>query len=75
MELNGSTKLDHLLNQYPYLLGFLVRRAPEFKKLENPVLRKTVGKVATLAQVAAKAGIALDTLVSEIAAEIAAQKQ
>ncbi|UFS72531.1 DUF1858 domain-containing protein [Geomonas sp. RF6] len=73
MNLNGNTKLADLLEKHPFLLDYLVHRAPAFKKLENPVLRKTVGKVATLSQVAAKAGIAEEVLVEEIAGKIAAQ--
>jgi uncharacterized protein len=74
MEVNGNTKLDDLLTEYPFLQEFLVKRSPVFKKLENAVLRKTIGKVATLTQVATKAGIEPDALVGDIAAEIAAQR-
>ena len=31
MDLNGNTKIDDLLKEYPFLLDFLVARSPKFK--------------------------------------------
>jgi len=70
MAVNGSTKLGDLLREHPYLVEYLVQRSPVFRKLENPLLRKAMGQVATLAQVAAKAGIAEEVLTGEIIARI-----
>ena len=70
MELNGNTKIDDLLKEYPFLMEYLVNRSPKFKLLESAVMRKTVGKVATLSQVSAIGGIELAALLEELAAEI-----
>lgn len=73
MELSGTTKIDELLKEYPFLLDFMVNRSPKYKILQSSVMRRTVGKVAPLAHVAAIGGIELATLLAEIAAEIRAK--
>jgi len=70
MELNANTKIDDLLKEYPFLMEYLVSRSPKFKLLESAVMRKTVGKVATLSQASAIGGIELPALLLELAAEI-----
>ncbi|MHB8844751.1 MAG: DUF438 domain-containing protein [Nitrospirota bacterium] len=70
MDLNANTKIDDLLREYPFLMEFLVSRSPKFKLLESAVMRKTVGKVATLSQAASIGGIGLDVLLKDIAEEI-----
>ncbi len=40
--------------------------APPFKKLRNPLLRKSVAKVATIRHIAAVGGIPLEELVNQI---------
>jgi DUF438 domain-containing protein len=70
MELSDKTKIDDLLQQYPYLLDFLIKLSPMFGNLKNPEMRKTLGKTATLSEVSAIGGINLDNLISAIAAEI-----
>jgi DUF438 domain-containing protein len=70
MDLNADTKIDDLLKEYPFLMEYLVSRSPKFKLLESAVMRKTVGKVATLSQASAIGGIELPTLLQELSAEI-----
>lgn len=52
LEIHPSTKVAALLDAYPELEEVLIKMAPPFKKLKNPVLRKSVAKVATLQQAA-----------------------
>lgn len=52
LQIQPSTKVAELLDAYPELEEVLIRMAPPFKKLKNPVLRKSVAKVATLQQAA-----------------------
>ncbi len=59
-----ETKIGALLDAYPHLEDVLVARVPEFKKLKNPILRKTVAKVATIAQAAKIGGIDIRELVA-----------
>lgn len=70
MELNEKTSLYALLKEYPFLLDFLVRLSPEFEKLKNPVLRKTIARLATLRQVSEEGKIPLPELMARIEREI-----
>jgi len=47
-----ETKVSELLEAHPELEETLVGLAPAFSALRNPVLRRTVARVATLAQAA-----------------------
>jgi hypothetical protein len=52
-----DTRVAELLDRWPQLEDVLLAQAPAFAKLRNPVLRRTVARVATLAQAAAIAGL------------------
>jgi len=73
MELNTNTKIDDLLKQHPFLLDFLITLSPKFKNLKNPVVRKTMGKVATLKKAATIGGLKVEDLISRLSAEIGKQ--
>ncbi len=57
MEINLQTKVSALLEAYPALEETLLELSPAFARLRNPVLRRTVAKVASLQQAAQIAGI------------------
>ena len=57
MEINLQTKIAALLEACPALEETLLELSPAFAKLRNPVLRRTVAKVATIRQAAQIAGI------------------
>ena len=52
LQIQSSTKVGQLLDAYPELEEVLIKMAPPFKKLKNPILRKSIAKVATLQQAA-----------------------
>ncbi len=52
MEITAKTKLMDLLNEYPQLEEKIIQAAPAFKNLKNPILRRTVGQLATVEKVA-----------------------
>ena len=52
MTITPKTTVHTLLKEHPFLLDFLAGYNPEFKKLTNPVLRRTMGRMATLETVA-----------------------
>lgn len=52
MDITSRSKILDVLNEYPFLEDKIIAVAPPFKNLKNPVLRRTVGRVATLEQVA-----------------------
>ena len=70
MTITPKTTVHTLLKEYPFLLDFLAAYHPEFKKLTNPVLRRTVGRMATLDTVAEQGNVPLNQLMLDIAAEI-----
>ncbi len=58
--------VHELLKAYPQLEDVLIGIAPPFKKLKNPVLRRTITKVATLRHIASVGGVPLDELISKL---------
>jgi hypothetical protein len=65
-----STKVAALLDQYPQVEDILIGLAPPFQKLKNPILRRTVAKVASLQQVAAVGRIPVQELVNRLRAAV-----
>jgi DUF438 domain-containing protein len=70
MHIGPKTKLDKLLCTYPFLKDFLIQMDQHFKTLDNPLVRKTLGRVATLSRVAMVGGVELNKLMDDIAGEI-----
>jgi DUF438 domain-containing protein len=70
LTITPKTTVHTLLKEYPFLLDFLAGYHPEFKKLTNPVLRRTVGRMATLDTVAAQGSVPLNVLTQDIADEV-----
>jgi hypothetical protein len=65
-EITPETKVGTFLDSYPELEKFLMEMSPAFAKLKNPILRRTVAKIATLRQVAEIGGIPLATLINSL---------
>ena len=70
MDLSPKTKVNDLLNQYPFLKDFLIKLNPEFRMLDNPFMRKTVGRLASLGKVAMIGGMGVKRLLDDIAEKI-----
>ncbi len=66
IEITPSVTVHVLLKEYPELEEVLIGLAPPFKKLKNPILRKTIAKVATIRQIASVGGIPINELVSNL---------
>ena len=49
-QISPETKIGSLLDRFPDLEKTLLEMAPEFKKLRNPILRKTIARVTSLRQ-------------------------
>ena len=64
-----KTKISDLLDAYPQLEDVLIAQAPQFSKLRNPLLRKTIAKVTTLSQAAAVGGLKVEDLVNALRKE------
>ena len=68
-----KTRVGELLDTYPELESVLMELSPAFKKLKNPVLRKTVGKVATLQQAASLGNIPVTEVINTLRMEVGQQ--
>jgi hypothetical protein len=65
-----DTKVAALLSHYPELEEVLIGIAPPFKKLRNPILRRSVAKVASLRQAAAVGRVPIHEVVNELRAAV-----
>jgi len=61
-----KTKVAELLDAYPELEDVLIDIAPTFKKLKNPVLRRTIARVATLQQAASVGDVPIDVIINKL---------
>lgn len=66
MEITPKSKLLDVLEAYPSLEAQIVNIAPPFQNLKNPILRRTVGKLATLESVAQIGGMDVGKLVNTL---------
>lgn len=64
-----KTKISDLLDAHPLLEEVLIAQAPQFNKLRNPLLRKTIAKVTTLSQAAMVGGLKVEDLVNALRKE------
>lgn len=64
--ISPKSKIFDLLEAYPELEEALVNYVPEFEKIKNPVLRRTVGKIASLQQAAKIGGVNVVELVNHL---------
>lgn len=61
-----KSKVLQVIEDYPQLEDVLISYVPAFKNLKNPVLRKTVARMATLQQAASIANIKVEDLVNHL---------
>ncbi|MFW9799170.1 MAG: DUF438 domain-containing protein, partial [Candidatus Thorarchaeota archaeon] len=60
--LAASTKILDLAKQYPFLFDTPVEISPKLKRLQNPILQKTIGRRATLTDVSKMSKVPLNRL-------------
>jgi len=70
LEITPQTRVGAILDAYPELEAVLLAYSPHFEKLRNPILRRTVAKVATLEAAAVTAGVDVAALVRHLRAQI-----
>jgi hypothetical protein len=66
LSITPKTKVGEILENYPQLEKVLLELSPAFSKLKNPILRRTIGKVATLQQAASIGNISVEMLVNKL---------
>lgn len=65
-----DTRVAALLRDYPETEELLIGMSPAFNKLRNPVLRRSVARVATLGQAAAVGHLPATELVNKLRAAV-----
>ncbi|MFH0863060.1 MAG: PAS domain-containing protein [Candidatus Altiarchaeota archaeon] len=70
MDLAPETKMGALFLKYPYLLDFLLNVSPKYDRLRNPLVRKTMGNIATLQELAGMGGVDVANLIRALNGEI-----
>jgi hypothetical protein len=73
MKITAETKVHDLLEAYPFLKTWLVGYTPAFEKLTNPVVYRTVGRVATLEAAARMGDVDVEELLDAVREQVAAQ--
>lgn len=61
-----KTKIYDLLEAFPELEDTLIALAPEFRKLKNPVLRKTIARITNIGQAAVVGGLNVEEMVNRL---------
>ena len=64
LDINPQTKIGEMLEAYPQLEEVLLKLSPSFAKLKNPILRKTIGRVASIRQAAEIGNIPIGEMIS-----------
>ncbi len=70
IEITPSVTVHALLEAYPQLEDVLIGIAPPFKKLRNPILRRSVARVATIKHISAVGHVPLDELIGKLRAAV-----
>jgi len=66
MEITMETKIADLLNSRPDMKDILISINPKFKKLNNPVLRRTLARLASVRQAAVVGGMDASDLLNQL---------
>lgn len=59
-------KIHELLDSYPELEDVFIEISPLFKKLKNPVLRRTITRVTTLKQASVVGKVSLNEMINKL---------
>lgn len=69
MVIHADDRIAAVLGSDPALLDVLIAASPTFERLRNPLMRKTMGRLVTVAQAARLAGIDTDALLRRLNGE------
>ncbi len=70
MDITPKTKVGELLDNYPFLEDMLIEISPAFALLKNPILRRTVAKVASLQHASSIGEIKIEELVNLLRSKV-----
>jgi hypothetical protein len=66
IKITPDVTVHALLKAYPELEDVLIGIAPPFRKLKNPILRRSIARIATLKHAATVGGVPLDQLIQTL---------
>lgn len=69
-DISSETLIGDLLKSHPYLKKTLLALSPKFKKLNNPLLFKTMSSVATLDMICARGNLDVNEVISILVEKI-----
>ena len=72
MEINNSTKILPLIDKYPKVYDELYKLSSKAKRFKNPIVRKTIGKKATLEMVSVILEVSLERIITTVKSAIEA---
>jgi len=70
-KITPNTVVGPLIKRYPFLKDYLISLSPKFNQLNNPVIFKTMGNIATLDMISKRGGFQVEYLIQKITDEIA----
>lgn len=70
IEIEPTTVIGILFGTYPFVKDFLVSLSPDYNRLTNPVVFKTMKNIATLDMISKVGGFKVDHLIKLIKKEI-----
>ncbi len=66
MDINKKTKILPLIKQFPHVYNELLKLSPKIKRLKNPIVRRTIGKSATIKDVSTLIDVDLSKILQVI---------
>ncbi|GAG30599.1 unnamed protein product, partial [marine sediment metagenome] len=72
MEINNATKILPLIDKYPKVYDELHKLSSKAKRFKNPIVRKTIGKKATLEMVSVILEVSLERIITTVKSAIEA---
>lgn len=70
VQIEAKTVIGAVINQYPFIKDFLVSLSPDYNRLTNPIVFKTMKNIATLDMISKVGGFKVDHLIKLIKQEI-----
>lgn len=66
MKINAQTKINDLIENYPFLIDFLADYNPKFSIIRSKAMRATLGRMANLQMVSTMGAIDLTKLLNDL---------
>jgi hypothetical protein len=65
-----NTIVGDLVKEFPFIKAFLISLSPNYKKLGNPILFKTMSSIATIEMIAERGNLQVDEMIGKLVDEI-----